>query len=165
MARELGEPVFLISFTSRRRNRKSLDRYKRQTPLHCRISLSHNLEVANKHRSMEELRNIDATVERLREFIRSNYITVTEIAPRLGVRDGTIFSWIKGEFRPANPERITSFLDSMPAESSSGISPTRLRISRVQKLAWHSEATALPVLQTIERGDKKGQGRVPRGLP
>jgi hypothetical protein len=58
------------------------------------------------------------------EFIRSNYITTIEIARRLGVRDGTIFSWIKGEFRPANPELISSFLDSMPVESGSGVAPT-----------------------------------------
>jgi hypothetical protein len=80
--------------------------------------------VANKRRSTEELREIDGIVERLREFLRLNYVTTTEMAHRLGVRDGTLYAWIKGESRPANPQRITSFLGSMPVESASVISPT-----------------------------------------
>ena len=80
--------------------------------------------MANKHRSNEGLKEIDAVVERLREFIRLNYVTATEIARQLGVRDGALYSWMKGEFKPANPERITSFLESMSVESGLGIAPT-----------------------------------------
>ena len=82
------------------------------------------LGVANKRRSTEELREIDGIVERLREFLRLNYITGAEVARRLGVRDSTVYSWLQGEFQPAQPQRIRSLLDSVPVESSSGISPT-----------------------------------------
>ena len=38
------------------------------------------LGVANKRRSTEELREIDGIVERLREFLRLNYMTGAEVA-------------------------------------------------------------------------------------
>jgi rubredoxin len=53
-----------------------------------------------------------------------NYITTTELARRLGVGDRALYSWLKGEFSPENPAKITAFLDSLPAESGSGIAPT-----------------------------------------
>lgn len=65
----------------------------------------------------------DAVVERLRDFIRLNYITTTELARYLGVGDRALYSWLKGEFSPENPAKITAFLDSLPAESGSGITP------------------------------------------
>jgi hypothetical protein len=40
--------------------------------------------VANKRRSNEELKEIDAVVERLREFLRLNYMTGAEVAPPNG---------------------------------------------------------------------------------
>jgi hypothetical protein len=66
----------------------------------------------------------DAAVERLREFVRLNYVSAGEVARRMGFRDETLYSWLQGEFKPAHPQRIRSFLDSVPVESSSGISPT-----------------------------------------
>ena len=45
------------------------------------------------------------------------------MARRLRVRDSTVYSWLQREFKPAHPQRIRSFLDSMPIESSSGITP------------------------------------------
>jgi len=66
----------------------------------------------------------DKVVERLREFVRFGYVTGSEVARRIGVTDGTVYSWLLGEFRPANPKRLVAFLDSLPAESSSGIAPT-----------------------------------------
>ena len=74
--------------------------------------------VRNKRRAADER---DALVERLREFLRLNYMTGAEVARQLGVRDSTVYSWLQGEFRPANPKLISAFLDSMPIESSSGI--------------------------------------------
>ena len=47
---------------------------------------------------------------RLREFLRFNYVTMTELTRRLGVTDGTLYSWLKGEFRPENPRKIIAFL-------------------------------------------------------
>jgi len=64
---------------------------------------------------------VDKVVDRLREFIRFGYVTGSEVARRIGVTDGTVYSWLQGEFRPANPKLISAFLDSMPIESSSGI--------------------------------------------
>ena len=77
--------------------------------------------VRNKRGAADER---DALVERLREFLRLNYMTGAEVARQLGVRDSTVYSWLQGEFRPANPKLISAFLDSMPIESSSGITPT-----------------------------------------
>jgi hypothetical protein len=65
----------------------------------------------------------DSTVERLREFIRLNYVSAGEVARRMGFRDETVYSWLKGDSRPAEPELIIAFLNSLPAEES-GISPT-----------------------------------------
>jgi rubrerythrin len=79
--------------------------------------------VANRRRSIQELREIDGIVERLRDFIRLNYITGAEVARQIGVRDMTVYSWLEGESRPSKPERITAFLKSIPAESGSGVTP------------------------------------------
>jgi hypothetical protein len=65
----------------------------------------------------------DAAVERLREFIRLNYVAAGELARRMGFREETVYSWLKGQSRPAEPERITAFLNSIPAESGSGVAP------------------------------------------
>jgi hypothetical protein len=73
---------------------------------------------------MEELEEIDGIVERLREFIRFGYVIGSEVARRIGVTDGTGYSWLQGEFRSANPKLISAFLDSMSVESDSGIWPT-----------------------------------------
>ncbi len=64
-----------------------------------------------------------AAIERLREFLRLNYMTGAQAAQRIGVRAETLYSWLAGESKPASPERIEAFLESMPAERS-GITPT-----------------------------------------
>jgi hypothetical protein len=65
----------------------------------------------------------DAVVAQLREFLRLDYMTGAQAARWIGVRAETLYSWLAGESRPASPERIEAFLDSMPAERS-GIMPT-----------------------------------------
>lgn len=80
--------------------------------------------MANKRGSKEQLQEIDALVERLREFIRLNYMTAAEVARQIGVRDTSVYSWLSGESKPANPERIIAFLDALPVERGSGIAPT-----------------------------------------
>jgi hypothetical protein len=80
--------------------------------------------MARKRRSKDQLREIDAPVERLQEFIRLNYMTAAEVARQIGVRDTTIYDWLLGRTRPAEPERIAAFLDSLPTENGSGIAPT-----------------------------------------
>jgi hypothetical protein len=77
--------------------------------------------VRNKRGAADER---DALVERLREFLRLNYMTGAEVARRLSVRDSTVYSRLHGKFKPAHPQRIKSFLDSMPVESGSGIVPS-----------------------------------------
>ena len=65
----------------------------------------------------------DAAIERLREFIRFNYVTGVEVAQRIGVSAKTLYSWLKRESRPKDTARITAFLDSIAAESSRRIAP------------------------------------------
>jgi hypothetical protein len=79
--------------------------------------------MANKRRSREELKEVDALVERLRDFIRLNYMTAAEVARQIGVRDTTIYDWLLDRTRPAEPQRITAFLDSLPREKGSGVVP------------------------------------------
>jgi hypothetical protein len=55
---------------------------------------------------------------------RLNYMTAAEIAREIGVRDSTVYSWLLAQARPAEPKRITAFLDSLPTENGSGIAPT-----------------------------------------
>lgn len=80
--------------------------------------------MVNKRRSREELKEVDALVERLRDFIRLNYVTAAEVARQMGVRDSTVYSWLLGQARPAEPKRITAFLDFLPREDGSGIAPS-----------------------------------------
>ncbi|SRR5258707_3110075 len=80
--------------------------------------------MARKRRSREELKEVDALVERLRDFIRVNYVTAAEVARQIGVRDSTLYSCLLGQARPAEPKPIAAFLDSLPRESGSGIAPT-----------------------------------------
>jgi hypothetical protein len=80
--------------------------------------------MANKRRSKEQIQEIDALVERLREFTRLNYVTAVEIAQEIGVRDSAVGAWLRGEKRPENPELIFAFLDSLPKETGSGVVPT-----------------------------------------
>src|SRR4029077_8594750 len=51
-------------------------------------------------------------------------MTAAEVARRIGVRDTTVYSWLQGECRPANPGQIAAFLDSLPTKNGSGIAPT-----------------------------------------
>jgi hypothetical protein len=80
--------------------------------------------MANKRRSKDELKEIDALIERLREFTRLNYVTAVEIAREIGVRDSAVGAWLRGEKRPEKPELISAFLDSLPKENGSGIAPS-----------------------------------------
>lgn len=74
-----------------------------------------------KPNSIEER---DAVVERLRAFLRLNYISAAEVARRIAITDSSRYLWLQGKTRPAEPERISAFLDSFPAERDSGIAPT-----------------------------------------
>ena len=67
----------------------------------------------------------EAAVQRLRKFLRLNYLTGNQVARRIGVRDTTIYSWLQGKSTPrsATAARIIAFLDSLPAERA-GLMPT-----------------------------------------
>jgi len=80
--------------------------------------------MANKRRSREELKAVDALLERLRDFIRLNYLTAAEVARQIGVRNTTVYDWLLGRTRPAEPQRVAAFLDSLPKEKGSGVAPT-----------------------------------------
>ena len=60
----------------------------------------------------------EAAVERLREFLRFSYVTGTQLAQRIWVRDTTLYSWLQGKSTPRSAvgARIIAFLDSLPAE-------------------------------------------------
>jgi len=88
------------------------------------IEIYRKPRMARKRRSKDQLKEIDALVERLREFIRLNYMTAAEVARWIGVRDSTVYDWLLRRTRPAEPERIAAFLDSLPRENGSGIAPT-----------------------------------------
>jgi transposase-like protein len=62
--------------------------------------------MARKRRSKEELKELDALVERLREFVRFNYVTAAEVARQIGISDSTVYSRLLGRSRPTEPNRI-----------------------------------------------------------
>jgi hypothetical protein len=70
--------------------------------------------MAKKRRSKDDLKEIDVLVEGLREFVRLNCMTAAEVARQIGVNDTTVYSWLLGQARPAEPKRIITFLDSLP---------------------------------------------------
>ena len=75
--------------------------------------------MAKKRRSKEELKEVDALVQHLREFVRFNYMTAAEVAREIGVNDSTVYSWLLGRFRPTKPKRTAIFLDSFPRQNGS----------------------------------------------
>jgi hypothetical protein len=84
------------------------------------LRLSADQGMGRKRRSKEELKRVDVLVERLREFVRLNYITAVEIGPEIGVNDSTVYSWVLGQARPAQTRRLTAFLDSFPRQLQRG---------------------------------------------
>lgn len=71
----------------------------------------------------ESIEKRDAVVERLREFLRLNYMTGAQAAQRIGVRPETLYPWLQGKSRPKDVERIVAFLNSLPTDRR-GIMPT-----------------------------------------
>ena len=47
--------------------------------------------MAKKRRSKDDLKEIDVLVERLREFVRLNYMMAAEVARQIGVNDTTVY--------------------------------------------------------------------------
>ena len=76
-----------------------------------------------KGKSTEEQ---DAAEERLREFLRLNYMTGAQAARQIGVRAETLYPWLQGKSRPASAQPINAFLDSMPGNNFIGIVPTSI---------------------------------------
>ena len=102
--------------------------------------------MANKRSSQDELKKIDALLERLRDFIRLNYMTAAEVARQIGVRDTTIYDWLLGQARPAQPQRIAAFLDSLPREKGSGVAPSGYEYREYKTWRGIPEAAPFPVL-------------------
>src|ERR1700756_3914888 len=92
--------------------------------LHHEIPPSDNVKVANKRRSNNELNEIDAIVERLREFIRFGYVTGAEVA-RANRRDGwgALFL-VPGRISTGESKAHLGFLRLYSNRIESGISPT-----------------------------------------
>ena len=66
------------------------------------------------HYKGDSIQERDAAVERLREFLRFNYMTGAQAAQRIGIRPETLYPWLQGKSRPKDIDRIVAFLDSMP---------------------------------------------------
>jgi rubredoxin len=77
--------------------------------------------VRDKGKSEEEQ---DRVIDHLRDFLNVNYLPATEVARILKVRPESVYSWLSGKSRPSHPERITAFLDALPNERGSGVTPT-----------------------------------------
>jgi hypothetical protein len=102
--------------------------------------------MAKKRRPKDDLKEIDVLLERLREFVRLNYMTAAEVARQIGVNDTTVYSWLLGQARSAEPKRITTFLDSLPREKWIRHGSNGISISRIQELARYPKASPVPVL-------------------
>jgi hypothetical protein len=50
-------------------------------------------------------------------------MTAAEVARQIGVNDSTVYSWLLGQGRPAEPKSIATFLNSFPPGNGSGIAP------------------------------------------
>jgi hypothetical protein len=93
--------------------------------LHPAMSLGHKVKAwLTNVDPLRGLRELMRLLNAFAQFLRLNYITGAEVARQIGVRDTTLYSWLQGESRPANPKLISAFLASLSIESSSGISPT-----------------------------------------
>jgi len=106
----------------------------------------------------DELKEIDALVERLREFVRLNYVTATEVARQIGINDSTVYSWLLGQTRPAEPKRILTFLDSLPRENGSGMAPTGYQYREYENWRGIPKPRCCPLCKQV-----KGEIRRRRG--
>jgi hypothetical protein len=111
--------------------------------------------MAKKRRSQDQLEEIDALVERLREFVRLSYMTAAEVARRMGVRDSAVYSWLQRESRPTKPEVISAFLKSVPTENGSGITPTGYEYREYKNWRGIPKSRRCPFC-------KKGKGEIRR---
>jgi DNA-binding XRE family transcriptional regulator len=102
--------------------------------------------MAKKRSSKDDLKEIDVLVERLREFVRLNYMTAAEVARQIGVNHTTVYSWLLGQYRPENPEQLAEFLDSLPKENGPGVAPTGYEYREYKELARDPKASPLSVL-------------------
>ncbi len=115
--------------------------------------------MARQRRSREELKEVDALVERLRDFIRLNYLTAAEVARQIGVRDATIYSWLLGRTRPAEPKRIAAFLDSSPKENGSGIAPSGYEYREYKNWRGIPKPRRCPFCKQAKGDIRKSRGR------
>jgi hypothetical protein len=119
--------------------------------------------MARKRRSKEETKQVDALIERLREFVRLNYVTAAEIAREIGVNDSTVYAWVLGQYRPENPERLAEFLDSLPKDNGSGIAPTGYEYREYKNWRGIPKPRRCPFCKQA-KGETKKERRVFRGL-
>ena len=54
------------------------------------------IRLARMPRKLQPKDERDAIVERLREFLRLNYVTAAQLSDRLGVRAVTLYTWLSG---------------------------------------------------------------------
>ena len=73
-----------------------------------------------RHKGDSKFEERDTAVERLREFLRLNYLTGNQVARQIGVRDTTLYSWLVGKSEPrsATAARIIAFLGAREPDST-----------------------------------------------
>ena len=117
--------------------------------------------MARKQQSEDER---DKVVERLREFVRFGYVTGSEVARRIRVTDGTVYSWLLGEFRPAKPKLLVAFLDSLPAEKP-GIAPTGYEYREYKNWRGIPKPRRWPFCKQAKGEVRKTRGGFQRACP
>jgi hypothetical protein len=91
-------------------------------------------------------------------------MTAAEVARKIGVRDSAVYSWLEGEYRPANPELITAFLDSVPLENGSGIAPTGYEYHEYKNWRGIPKARRCPFCKQAKAEIRRSRRGFLRGL-
>ena len=104
----------------------------------------------------------DAAGERLREFLRFDYMTGAQVAQRIGVRAEALYAWLQGKSRSASAEPIIAFLDSMPAERG-GIMPTGYAYREYKNWRGIPKPRRCPFCKQV-KGEIRKAARMYRGV-
>ena len=80
------------------------------------------------------------------------------MARQIGVRDTTIYDWLLGQARPAQPQRIAAFLDSLPREKGSGVAPSEYEYREYKTWRGIPKPRRFPFCKQAKRDIRKSRG-------
>jgi hypothetical protein len=106
----------------------------------------------------------DRAIDHLRDFLNVNYVPATEVARSLNVRPERVYSWLSGKSRPSHPERITAFLDALPNEPGSGVTPTRYEYREHKNWRGIPKPRRCPFCKRAKGRGAEGERRLSRSL-